>query len=53
MIKMINALTKTVMYVDEARKEEYLKNGHSLAQAKEEPKEEASKPAAKKKATKK
>lgn len=35
MIKMINALTKSVMYVDESRKEEYLKRGHLLAETKQ------------------
>lgn len=52
MIKMINALTKTVMYVEEARKEEYLKNGHSLVTEKK-PTEESSKQAPKKKSSKK
>lgn len=52
MIKMVNALTKTVMYVEDARKEEYLKNGHLLA-IENTPSEETSKPATKKKSSKK
>lgn len=32
MVKMINKLTKSLMYVDDSRKEEYLKKGHSLAE---------------------
>ena len=31
MVKMINALTGTVMYVHETRLEEYLARGHKLA----------------------
>ena len=32
MVKMIHALTGTVMYVDERRREEYLTAGHHLAE---------------------
>ena len=31
MVKMINALTGTVMYVHESRLEEYLARGHKIA----------------------
>lgn len=34
MVKMTNALTGTLMYVDEARKEAYLAAGHKLADEK-------------------
>ena len=33
MVKLINALTGTVMYVHESRLEEYLARGHKLAPA--------------------
>lgn len=33
MVKMIHALTGTLMYVDEARQAEYLAAGHKLAAA--------------------
>ena len=32
MVKMIHALTGTVMYVDERRREEYMTAGHHLAE---------------------
>lgn len=51
---MINAHTGSVMYVDEARKEEYIEKGHVLVETKAKPIEESPKQAAgKKKSSKK
>lgn len=51
MIRMINALTGSVMWVHESRLDEYLGSGHKLAvpPLKEQPKEPVKRPPAKKK----
>lgn len=50
MIRMINALTGTIMWVHESRLDEYLGNGHKLAvpPIKEQPKEPVKRPRKKK-----
>ncbi len=48
MVKLINRLTGTVMWVAEDRVEEYKAAGHKVAIAKETPKPKPQKPAAKK-----
>lgn len=54
MVRLINALTGTEMYVPEARLDEYLKAGHKLANPapKPEPEAEPPKPVPKRKNTK-
>lgn len=48
MVKFINRLTGTVMWVAEDRVEEYKAAGHKVAIAKETPKPKPQKPATKK-----
>ena len=53
MIRMINGLTGSTMWVDESRLDEYLGAGHKLASAPEKPAppEPVKRPPAKKKTT--
>lgn len=55
MIRMINKITGSTMWVHESRLDEYLEAGHALASppVKPEPKEPVKRPPAKKKTKKK
>ena len=52
MVKFINRITHTVMYVEDGRKDEYIKAGHKLVEDKPKP-VETKKPVAKKRTTRK
>lgn len=50
---MLNALTGTIMYVEESRKDEYLKKGHALFKTEvKEDVEKTAKPSSSKRKTK-
>lgn len=51
MVKFINRITKTIMYVEDGRKDEYIKAGHKLVESNKEKPDQ--KPVAKKRTKKK